>query len=81
MCAGCSEISFIVIVKYVQHVGIIRAFCLPGGNLLRGISTQAETMQSFCKSCIFAKKILCDFSKNHTFVNGNSGIISKFFEN
>ena len=32
MLAGCSEISISVIVKHVQHIGIIRAFCLPGGG-------------------------------------------------
>ena len=26
----CSEISISVIVKHVQHIGIIRVFCLPG---------------------------------------------------
>ena len=31
MFADCSEISIIVIVKHVQHVGIIRVFCLSGG--------------------------------------------------
>ena len=31
MFVGCSEISISVIVKHVQHVGIIRVFCLPGG--------------------------------------------------
>ena len=30
MFVGCSEISISVIVKHVQHIGIIRAFCLPG---------------------------------------------------
>ena len=29
---GCSEISISVIVKQLQPVGIIRAFCLPGGT-------------------------------------------------
>ena len=33
MIIGCSEISISVIVKHVQHVGIIRAFvCLGGLN-------------------------------------------------
>ena len=31
MFVGCSEISISVIDIHVQHVGIIRAFCLPGG--------------------------------------------------
>ena len=31
MFVGCSEIGISIIVKHVQHVGIIRAFCLPGG--------------------------------------------------
>ena len=30
MFVGCSEISISVIVKHVQHVGIIRPSCLPG---------------------------------------------------
>ena len=30
MFVGCSEISTSVIVKHKQHIGIIRAFCLPG---------------------------------------------------
>ena len=34
MLVCCSEISISVIVKYVQHIGIIRAFCLPEGDLL-----------------------------------------------
>ena len=34
MSASCSEISTSVIVKHVQNIGIIRAFCLPGGDLL-----------------------------------------------
>ena len=29
---GCSEISISVIVKHVQHVGIIRDFCLARGT-------------------------------------------------
>ena len=32
MFAGCSQISISVIVKHVQHIGIIRALCLPGGT-------------------------------------------------
>ena len=31
MFVGCSEIGINVIVKHVQHIGIIWAFCLPGG--------------------------------------------------
>ena len=31
MFVGCFEISVSVIVKHVQSIGIIRAFCLPGG--------------------------------------------------
>ena len=34
MLVSCSEINISVIVKYVQHIGIIRAFCLPEGDLL-----------------------------------------------
>ena len=34
MFVSCSEISISGIGKYVKHVGIIRAFCLPGGDLL-----------------------------------------------
>ena len=34
MLVSCSEINVSVIVKYVQHIGIIRAFCLPEGDLL-----------------------------------------------
>ena len=34
MFVGCSEIIISVIVKRVQDVGIIRGFCLPGGDLL-----------------------------------------------
>ena len=30
MFVACSEISISVIVKHVQHIGIIRVFCLPG---------------------------------------------------
>ena len=51
---GCFEISISVIVKHVQSIGIIRAFCLPGGQkkllgcgLLGGISTQADTIKLF----------------------------------
>ena len=32
--AGCSETRISVVIKHVQHIGIIRAFCLPGGDLL-----------------------------------------------
>ena len=49
----CFEIDISVIVKHVQSIGIIRAFCLPGGQkkllgcgLLGGISTQVDTMLS-----------------------------------
>ena len=31
MFAGCSEISISVIVKHVQHIGIIRTFRMRGG--------------------------------------------------
>ena len=34
MFVGCSEISISVIVKHVQQIGIVRAFCLPGENLI-----------------------------------------------
>ena len=30
MLVGCPEISINVTVKHMQHVGIIKAFCLPG---------------------------------------------------
>ena len=30
MVVGCSEINIGVIVKHVQQIGIIRAFCVPG---------------------------------------------------
>ena len=56
MFVGCFEISTSVIVEHVQSIGIIRGFCLLGGNLiawgqkkllgcglLGGISTQADT--------------------------------------
>ena len=42
MFVGCSEISISVIVKRVQDVGIIRGFCLPGGDLL-SFSVAGET--------------------------------------
>ena len=29
MFSGCSEISITVIVKHVQHIGIVSAFCPP----------------------------------------------------
>ena len=32
MFAGCSKISISVIVEHVQNIGIITAFCLPGGT-------------------------------------------------
>ena len=32
MFLGCSKISVSVIVKHVQNIGIIMAFCLPEGN-------------------------------------------------
>ena len=34
MFVGCPEISISVSAKHVQHIGIIRAFHLPGGGLL-----------------------------------------------
>ena len=34
MLVDCSEISVSVIVKRVQHVAIIKAFCPPGGTYL-----------------------------------------------
>ena len=34
MLLGCSKISVSVVVKHVQHNKIIRAFCLPRGDLL-----------------------------------------------
>ena len=32
MSVGCSEIGISVIVKHVQHIRIIKAFCLPRGK-------------------------------------------------
>ena len=32
ICVGCFEISISVVVKHIQNIGIIRAFCLPGGT-------------------------------------------------
>ena len=32
MFVGCSEVSISVIIKHVQHIGIIRAFYLSGGT-------------------------------------------------
>ena len=34
MFVGYSEISMSVIVKHVRHIGIVRAFVLPGVNLI-----------------------------------------------
>ena len=34
MFVGCSGVSKSVIVKHVQNIEIIRAFCLSGGDLL-----------------------------------------------
>lgn len=34
MFVGYSEISMSVIVKHVRHIGIVRAFGLPGVNLI-----------------------------------------------
>ena len=34
MFVGCSKISISGIVKHVQHFGMVRAFCMPGGDLL-----------------------------------------------
>ena len=34
MFVGCSDISISFIVKHVQQIKIIRAFCLPGGDSL-----------------------------------------------
>ena len=34
MFVGCSEFSISVTINHVQHIGILRAFCLPGGDLL-----------------------------------------------
>ena len=41
MFAGCSEISISVIVKHVNHIGILRAFCLPMG-LIKFFSAWAD---------------------------------------
>ena len=35
MCVGCFEISISFVVKHVQSIGIIRAFFMNGGDLLR----------------------------------------------
>ena len=51
MFVGCSETSVSVTVKHVQHIVLIRTFCLPGGTeeiaglwFAWGISTQADIM-------------------------------------
>ena len=41
MFVGCSEISISDIVKHVQHIGIIRAFCVPG-KLVQFFSASGE---------------------------------------
>ena len=38
MCVSCFEISISVVVKHVKSIGIIRAFCLPGGGLVKILS-------------------------------------------
>ena len=43
MFVNCSEISINVIVKHVQHVGIIWACSLPGMDLLLSFSVPGET--------------------------------------
>ena len=62
----CSEISINIVIKHVLHVGIISAFSLPEGTYFsvperteknaglwfaRGISTQADTMNSHKVFC------------------------------
>ena len=55
MFIGSSETNISGIVKHVQHIGIIRAFCLSWGGtcclgdkeLASGISTPADTMMFF----------------------------------
>ena len=55
MFIGCSETNISGIVKHVQHIEIIRAFCLSWGGLVAwgteelasGISTPADTMMFF----------------------------------
>ena len=42
MFVGWSEISVNVIVEHVQHIGIIRAFCLLGGGGLLMFFTVSE---------------------------------------
>ena len=68
MFADCSEISINLIVKHVQHIGIITAFYLLEGNcsnlfrqkkllgcgLLGGISTFADAMLHTTKGGIFS---------------------------
>ena len=43
MFVECSEISINVIVKHVQHVGIVWACSLPGMNLLLSFSVPGQT--------------------------------------
>ena len=47
MFVGCSEISISVIVKHLQHVGIIRAFCLPGGTFKFFSAWRTENIAGF----------------------------------
>ena len=34
MFVGCSEVRIIAVVTHVQHIEIIRAFCMPGRDLI-----------------------------------------------
>ena len=38
MFLGCCEVSISVIAKHMQNIGIIRAFCLPEGGLVKFLS-------------------------------------------
>ena len=43
MFLGCSEIRVSVTVKQVQHIRIIRAFCMPVGGLVKFFSAREDT--------------------------------------
>ena len=49
-CVGCFEISISVVVNYVQSIGIIRAFCLPGG-LVKILSAWRDRRNSWVVVC------------------------------
>ena len=44
VCVGCFEISINVIVKHVQSIQIIMAFCLPGGGLVKYLGGQKKLL-------------------------------------